>query len=234
MRHSALPGDARLHSRPGEPSKQVLRSGLHELAEPPSSGRGGATRPSEPLLVVPPSVAPDNPLLIFFHGAGGAASTSLPLVRSAAAEHGCLVLLLTSAAHTWDVITGGWGSDVDRLDAVLEAVFDHFAVQRFAFGGFSDGASYALSIGLANGDLADTVLAFSPGFAVPPDRIGRPRIWISHGTQDTVLPIDRCARPIARTLRGAGYELNYEEFDGPHVVPPDTVDRALRWWLDQP
>ncbi len=54
---------------------------------------------------------------------------------------------------------------------------------------------------------------------------------ISHGTDDAVLPIDRCARPIARSLRESGYELCYDEFPGPHVVRPESVDAALGWWL---
>lgn len=233
MRHSAGPDDARLHSRPGQPSQPILAAGVHELAERPRPRRasGGAQDPAA-LLFVPPSIAPDVPLLVFFHGAGGAASSSLPRVRPAAAQHGCLVLLVTSAARTWDVISGGLGADVERVDAALAAVFGHFAVRRIAFGGFSDGASYALTLGLANGDLADAVLAFSPGFAAPPDRIGRPRVWISHGTEDAVLPIDRCARRIARDLRESEYELCYEEFAGPHVMQPGVVDRALRWWLE--
>lgn len=230
MRHSARPGQARLHSRPGQPSQPVLSSGVHELAGSPRPGR--VAQDFSALLFVPPSVASDDPLLVFFHGAGGAASSSLPLVRPAAARHGCLVMLVTSTARTWDLISSGLGADVQRVDAALAAAFGHFAVRRVAFGGFSDGASYALTLGLANGDFADAVLAFSPGFAAPPDRIGRPRVWISHGTDDAVLPIDRCARPIARSLRESGYELCYQEFAGPHVVPPDSVDRALRWWLE--
>jgi phospholipase/carboxylesterase len=228
MRHSAGPGDARLTSRPGKPTSQVLPPGVHELAEGPRP----AAESSEALLFVPPSLASGNPLLVFFHGAGGAASRSLSLVRDAATRHGCLVLLPNSTAPTWDLIAGGWGPDVDRVDAMLAVVFDSFAVSSVAFGGFSDGASYALSIGLANGDLARTVLGFSPGFAAPPDRIGQPRVWISHGTQDTVLPIDRCARPVSRALSNAGYDVCYQEFTGPHTAPPDTVDSAMRWWLD--
>jgi phospholipase/carboxylesterase len=217
--HSARP-DARLHARPGTPARPVLLPEVHQF--------------EEALLFVPQSIASGNPLLVFFHGAGGAASSSLRLVQTAAAEHGCLVLLPNSAARTWDFIAGGWGPDVDRLDVALAAAFDHFAVSDVAFGGFSDGASYALSIGLANGGLATTLLAFSPGFAAPPGRIGQPRVWISHGTEDAVLPIDRCARPVARALGKAGYDLHYEEFTGPHTVPPDSVDRALRWWLAGP
>jgi phospholipase/carboxylesterase len=219
MPRSAHP-DAHLHVRPGTPTQPALPPGMHELGDA--------------LLFVPRSIAPGSPLLVFFHGAGGAASSSLRLVETAAAQHGCLVLLPNSTARTWDLIASGWGPDVDRLDAALAAVFDHFAVSAVAFGGFSDGASYALSIGLANGELTEALLAFSPGFAAPPGRIGRPRVWISHGTEDAVLPIDRCARPVAQALGKAGYDLHYEEFTGPHTVPPDCADRALRWWLAGP
>jgi len=100
-----------------------------------------------------------------------------------------------------------------------------------ALGGFSDGASYALSLGLANGDLFEAVLAFSPGFVAPPGRTGVPRIWISHGTQDRVLPVERCGRRVSRDLARAGYDVTYEEFDGGHVVPPGVLTAALAAWL---
>jgi phospholipase/carboxylesterase len=219
----AREGNARLRAQPGASSDRTLRPGVHEL---------GAAPPDAPtLLFVPPHLAAGAPLLVFFHGAGGAGAGSLRLVRGAATEHRCLVLLPTSVGRTWDVIVGRWGPDVERLDASLSATFRRFPVERVALGGFSDGASYALSLGLVNGDLAEALLAFSPGFAAPREEHGRPRVWISHGTQDAVLPIDRCGRPVARRLTRAGYEVTYEEFDGPHVVPPETVSRAFGWWL---
>jgi phospholipase/carboxylesterase len=103
-----------------------------------------------------------------------------------------------------------------------------------AFGGFSDGGSYALSLGLANGDLADAVLAFSPGFLAPPGRSGRPRVWISHGADDRVLPVDRCGRRVSAELGAAGYDVAYDEFAGGHVVRPERVTAALDWWLTPP
>jgi phospholipase/carboxylesterase len=60
---------------------------------------------------------------------------------------------------------------------------------RLAVEGFSDGASYALSIGLTNGDLLTHVVAFSPGFASPVAYTGKPPVFVSHGTHDEVLPI---------------------------------------------
>jgi hypothetical protein len=41
----------------------------------------------------------------------------------------------------------------------------------------------------------DSVLAFSPGFAAPMVTHGRPRVFIAHGDEDRVLPIERCSRP---------------------------------------
>lgn len=117
------------------------------------------------------------------------------------------------------------------LDAALAGVFRQYAVDRVAFSGFSDGASYALSLGVANGDLAEALLVFSPGFVAALSQRGTPRVWVSHGTQDAVLPVDRCGRRVVRLLQESGYEVHYEEFDGPHVVPPPLVDSALDWWL---
>ena len=45
-------------------------------------------------------------------------------------------------------------------------------------------ASYALSLGIANGNLFSHVLAFSLGFLAPASQTGSPRIFVSHGTQD--------------------------------------------------
>ena len=101
-----------------------------------------------------------------------------------------------------------------------------------ALAGFSDGGSYALSLGVANGDLAEAVLAFSPGFVAAPGRFGRPRFWISHGTDDRVLPVERCGRRVSADLRDDGYDVTYREFAGGHVVTPDLVTAALAWWLD--
>ena len=185
-------------------------------------------------LVVPDGPPRPRPLLVFFHGAGGTAAQSVGLVGGPAAARDALVLAPSSVAATWDLIAGGLGRDVAVLDAALEQVFARQRVTGVAFGGFSDGASYALSLGLANGDLAEAVLAFSPGFAVPPRRVGRPRVWIAHGTDDRVLPVARCGRRLARELGTGGYDVTYEEFDGGHVVRPGDVTAALTTWLGDP
>ena len=186
---------------------------------------------AEALLAVPDGHPGPRPLLVFCHGAGGTSAQSLAAVGDLATARGVLVLATTSADSTWDLLAGGLGRDVAVLDAALERVFAAQPVSRVAIGGFSDGASYALSLGLANGDLFDAVLAFSPGFLAPPSVHGRPAVWISHGRQDRVLPVDRCGRRVARHLRSAGYDVTYEEFDGGHVMPDELVAAAFDAWL---
>lgn len=210
----------RLTSRPSQTTAASLAPGVHALDRLPATA-----------LVVPEQLAEPAPLLVFFHGAGGSAEDSLRRVQEQTVAAGALLLAPSSAGATWDLLTGGLGRDVAALDAALEQVFAAYAVGRVAFGGFSDGASYALSLGLANGGLAGALLAFSPGFAAPPTQEGVPRVWLSHGITDTVLPIDRCGRRVAGLLRDAGYDVTYEEFAGGHVVPPHLLDAALSWWL---
>lgn len=183
------------------------------------------------LLVVPAGTSGPAPLLVFFHGAGGSADQSVRLAGDAAAAAGVLLLAPTSTGATWDLLGGGLGPDVARLDAALAHVFRTHDVRRVALGGFSDGASYALSLGLANGDLAEAVLALSPGFLAPPAQVGRPRVWVSHGTSDAVLPVERCGRRVVGLLGDAGYRVHYEEHVGGHATPPELVVAGVDWWL---
>jgi phospholipase/carboxylesterase len=148
------------------------------------------------------------------------------------------VLVAPDSRHatTWDLIAGGRvGADVEFLDRVLDGLVDRFGLDvnpgRLAIGGVSDGASYALTVGLCNGDVFPTVLAFSPGFLAVPQPVGRPRVFVSHGTADPILPIDACSRSFVPALRRAGYDVRFHEFDGGHTVPPAVADQALAWWL---
>jgi predicted esterase len=103
---------------------------------------------------------------------------------------------------------------------------------RVIAAGFSDGATYALSLGLANGALFQRVMAFSPGFATLEEPEGSPRIFISHGRRDPVLPVEACSRRIVRALREVGYDVTYREFDGAHTVPEEVARDAALWLFE--
>ncbi len=214
-----------------------LQPGVHQLETTP--GR-------QHVLMVPavpqtaataagsPEAAPEQndrlPLVVMFHGSGSEPLRTLRLVERHANAVGAAVLLPKSTGYTWDAVLGGFGPDVAELDRLLGTAFQLLPVDpaRVAVAGFSDGASYALSLGRVNGDLFRSVLAFSPGFVVPGPPNGTPRIFVSHGTSDPVLPIDRCSRLLVPALRREGYPVDYREFDGGHVVPEHLAAEAFR------
>jgi phospholipase/carboxylesterase len=224
------PTEGRLRSRPAqEVVGTAAPIGLQSLGL-------GVTR-GDYLLHVPETyqTASPAPLMLWLHGAGGRAHAFLtPEQQGRAEAAGMLLLVPTSKEYTWDVIVrrGRYGPDVAAIDRALDSTFGRYAVDptRIAVGGFSDGASYALSLGITNGDLFTQVLAFSPGFMMPAGQRGSPRVFVSHGTRDEVLPIERCSRRIVPQLRRAGYDIRYREFDGGHAVPLDIAREVVGWF----
>jgi predicted esterase len=212
-----------LAARPGSPATRSTQTGLRWLG----SGARAA------LLYVPRSYSPEKPLplIVMLHGAGGSGQHSADLVTDYADRLGFIILAPSSRAASWDIISSrSYGADVAPLDAALKQVFAEYAVdpKRLAVAGFSDGASYALSLGIINGDLFSDIIAFSPGFMAPTRAEGRPNIFVSHGVQDRVLPIDVCSRRIVPQLKAGGYKVDYREFPGGHTVPPDLASAAYQ------
>jgi predicted esterase len=72
-------------------------------------------------------------------------------------------------------------------------------------------------------------MAFSPGFLIPMDRVGKPRIFLSHGARDPILPIDHASRQIAHDLRRSAFSVTLREFEGQHTIPPEVAREAFRW-----
>ena len=220
-------GGARLSARPAAPGSPpaVSTPGVHPLDLEPGP---------EVLVGVPTSSAAADPLrlVLTLHGAGGNAQGGLAPLLPLADTHRLLLVAPSSRDNTWDVITRGrWGTDVQRINQALTRAFATYPVDptRLAISGFSDGASYALSLGLANADLFTHIIAFSPGFLVPTPRVGAPHVYLSHGLTDTVLPIDQTTRRIAPRLHAANITTEVHEFDGGHTVPPEIAEDAVRW-----
>ncbi len=199
----------------------------------PGDGPLGIQPIRDGILYVPDTAEPGAPLICFLHGAAGSGRRDLRAVLAAADRYGAAIVAPDSRDTTWDVLRGGFGPDVEFVDRALAAVAERCDVDfdRLAVGGVSDGASYALSIGLTNGDMFGAIIAFSPGFVSPGALMGAPRIFVAHGTGDRVLPIDGCSRRIVPALKTTGYDVTYREFDGGHTVPPVVADAAFAWWL---
>ena len=187
------------------------------------------------VLYVPDTAEAGAPIMVFLHGATGSGRAHMRAVLGAVDRYGVILVAPDSrSGGTWDLIAERrFGPDVAFLDAVVDSVADRVDADtsRLAVGGVSDGASYALSVGLANGDVFSAVIAFSPGFLAVPEPVGHPRVFISHGTADPILPIDACSRAFVPMLSEAGYQVMFREFDGGHTVPPPVADEGVRWWL---
>jgi phospholipase/carboxylesterase len=186
------------------------------------------------LFYVPASAPDPAPLVLYLHGATGGEQQGIRRLSALADEFGFLLLSPASEDGTWDAIRSGYGPDVRFIDRALTKVFAQRSVdaRKIAVCGFSDGASYALGLGVSNGELFSEVIAFSPGF-VPSGsgKSGAPRIFISHGTKDEILPIDSCSRRLVPQFKRAGYDVKFQEFDGPHAMPPEIVRGAIEWFL---
>jgi len=212
----------RLAARPGQ------FAGLGTLGLQPL----GLASPGDGLLYVPPGYRADRPadFLLVLHGATGVGLFALwPIVLFANA-HDMIILAPDARGRTWDRIHKNFGPDVAFIDRALEFVFSRYNVNpnRLGVGGFSDGASYALSLGLTNGDLFKKIIAWSPGFMAPGERIGQPPIFISHGADDLILPVS-CSRRLLPRLRAEGDDVTYAEFSGGHAVPFGIARQAVAW-----
>ncbi|SDQ77730.1 alpha/beta hydrolase [Quadrisphaera sp. DSM 44207] len=222
-------GPAALSARPQAGSKTGSAAPLPE----PGTRPLGVAADRDALLHVPeglPAGAP-VPLVVVLHGAGGDAEAGLAVLRAPADEHGLVLLAPASRGSTWDAVLGAYGPDVEVVERALSEVFAAVPVdaQRVGVAGFSDGASYALGLGLANSDLFSSVVALSPGFVPRAAAGGRPRVFVAHGVHDEVLPIGSTSRRIVPDLREDGYDVTHREFDGGHVVPPEVAQEAVAW-----
>lgn len=168
------------------------------------------------------------PLICVLPGHGGVDGGLVNPVLEWANEHGAHVIIASARGSTWDILERGYGPDVANIDAAIHWVLGNWSIDRsrVVLTGFSDGASYALTVGLKNGDCFSHVMAFSPGFVLPANPEGRPAVWVAHGSDDGVLPV-ACGQGIARRLRDNGYRAQYVEFDDEHVAPREVVLRVL-------
>jgi phospholipase/carboxylesterase len=220
------PAEAILRSRPGKRTENA-KAGMQPLGL--ALGRDG-------FLYVPASYSPTKPtpLLVLLHGATQDSTLwSRGPLEKLFDNPAIIVVAPDSRERTWDLSLGGYGPDVRFIDDALALIFRRCNIDptRIALGGFSDGASYALSLGITNGDLFSALIAFSPGYIAPARRRGSPRIFVAHGTEDQILPIDQASRTIVPELKEAGFNVHYEEFEGPHTVTVSEVTGAMRWFV---
>ncbi len=158
---------------------------------------------------------------------------------------GCLLLAVASHGTTWDLVRATrtarrrdatvrldrlFGDDAGRVERALSSLRASPLVdsRRVALIGFSDGASYALSLALANPDLVRGAVAVAPGFHLEPGAIDpTQRLFIAHSPQDDVLSFENSRDGIAASLRNAGFDPVFHAFRGGHVIDPAAVSLGV-------
>ena len=197
--------------------------GVHEL----TLGNGQAAR-----MHVTPGDG-ERALIVALHGAGGTPLGAIEAFSGAWDEPGLVLIAPASKGQTWSILRSEQDLDLESVNLALAEAYERCTIdrRRIAVGGFSDGATYALTLGVSNGDLFPAVIAFSPGGIVAGEQRGVPRFFVSHGTLDSVLPIGRAGDAVVRKLRQAGYPVTYRRFRGEHEVSTAISKEAVRWFL---
>ena len=206
------------------PAREPCTPGLHAFTLP--NGQAAQMR-------VTPGGRGDRALILVLHGAGGSPESALRAFRGGWSEPGLVLIAPAARGQTWSALTSGEDRDAASLNLALREAYERCRIDpdRIAVGGFSDGATYALTLGLSNGELFPAVIALSPGGIVAREQVGAPRIFVSHGTLDDVLPIARAGDAVVRQLREAGYAVTYKRFSGGHEVSTAMSAAAVRWFL---
>ena len=178
-------------------------------------------------------------VLVLLHGAGGQARRILAVFRAAADARGVILVAPQSAGRTWDMIEAAAGrrrgfsfagGDSARIEQAIGQLRRRWQITpaRVVLGGFSDGASFALSLGPARPGLYHAMLAFSPGFVVRPTGVdGRQPVFIAHGRSDRILSFERSGQAVAAQLRAAGHPVAFFPFDGGHEMPAAAIAAGM-------
>jgi phospholipase/carboxylesterase len=189
-------------------------------------------------MYVPSTYDPAKPaaVTVLLHGSGSSGEEMALNFKDYAEAANLVILAPNSRAPTWDLILfNQFGADLLFMDAMLKWAFDRINVDpaRLSISGFSDGATYAVWVGLKNGDLFSRLAAFTPCTTIPRTRTGMPEVFVSHGLDDTVAPIETCSRTMVPNLEEAGYDVLYVEYPAPegngHFMTPPVITQGMDW-----
>ncbi len=193
------------------------------------------------VLLTPSEIDPDRryPLFTVLHGAGRQDEMLVKACRGQPDQRDAFFLVPRSVDPTWDLIVGGERNDLDFLEYAYDLIYRRYPIDpaRQVLIGYSDGASYALSLVLSNPRLFEAALCWAAGFVVlDRDNVGeddpKPRIYLEYGTHDELFAFDRVALPMKENLERAGYPVEFSVDEGGRHWPSGTFQgEALDWYF---
>ncbi|MFP6639330.1 MAG: hypothetical protein VCC04_03725 [Myxococcota bacterium] len=221
----------RVVHQPMEPREESSPRGFVEVEH--GSSRG--------VLLTPDEFDPARlyPLFTVFHGAGRQDEMLVKACRDEPEARQAFFFVPRSVEPTWDLIAGGEGADLDFLEFAWDLIYRRYPVNSLAqcLIGYSDGASYALSLALSNPGFFDAVLCWAAGFAVTDRqsvdlRDRRTRLYLEYGTHDELFNFEQVALPMRDRLEQAGYRVEFSVDEGGRHWPSGTFQReALDWYF---
>lgn len=214
------------------------------LVAPSAAAKAALVEPLAHGALLHAPCGPPRGVLVLLHGAGEGPATMIERLRTTADERGLALVAVKAAGVTWDVVASArpaatgpvgmkvrsrprLGRDARRIGAALDETLARLGGPRapVVLAGFSDGASAALSVGLAEPDRYAAIVAMSPGLVLLPDQGKKGQeIVITHGRRDPVLPFAVSRRDIAGLLERVGYRPQFIAFEGEHRI--DLVSLA--------
>lgn len=199
--------------------------------------------PSRAFVLTPAQIDPQRvyPLVTVLHGAGRQDELLARACLEEPDRRQAIFVVPRSVQLSWDLISGGERPDLDFLEWIYGQIYQRYPVDpaRQALLGYSDGASYALSVGLSNPHLFSAVMGWAAGFAaiddshVAPDA-PKPPILLEHGTHDELFSFERVALPMRAELERLGYRVDFRVDEGGRHWPSGSFHgEALDWFFGE-
>lgn len=215
-------------------------------------------------LLTPEEIDPARqyPLLTVLHGAGRREELLVKAYRDEAEARQALFLIPRSLHPTWDLIVeGAYGGvppadpeaaaagapasdrpDLDFLEYAYDLIYRRYPVDaaRQALIGYSDGASYGLSVALSNPDVFRAAMLWAAGFlaldaAAISEDAPKPALLLEYGTHDELFPFAQVALPMRAKLEELGYAVHFRvDEGGRHWPSGDFQPEALDWFFSEP
>ena len=195
------------------------------------------------VLLTPSTLEPGRtyPLFTVLHGAGRQDKMLTKACQGQPDEREAFFLIPRSVEPTWDLIVGGEATDISFLAYAYDLIYRRYPIDpnRQVLIGYSDGASYALSLAISNPRLFEAAMCWAAGFvmldpsaATPDDP--KPSIYLEYGTHDELFPFERIALPMKENLTKAGYPVEFSVDEGGRHWPSGTFQgEALDWYFSR-
>ena len=196
---------------------------------------------SRAYLLTPDEIDPERsyPLVTVLHGAGRQDEQLAKGLRDEPERRQALFLVPRSLQPTWDLIVGAGRPDLDFLEYAYDLIYRRYPVDpaRQALLGYSDGASYALSVGLSNPRVFSAVMGWAAGFKLVDESAiaagdPKPRVLLEYGSHDPLFPFQHIALPMKADLEARGYALEFRvDQGGKHWPSGEFQGEALDWFF---